>query len=202
MSHFFAMLSRMKYIRRWGLMRNTQEENIQEHTLQTAMIAYHLCVLRNVRFGGTVDPQRAAVLAMYHDVTEIFTGDMPTPVKYFTPLMRETYGRAERLAGERLVASLPEDLQSAYAPLILAGEDDPVWPFVKAADTLSAYLKCLQEKHAGNTEFDTGLSGKNFVLCTCPKWMSLWRSMRRLSFYHWMKWISDNIVYKRESTRL
>ncbi|EHM37588.1 5'-deoxynucleotidase [Anaeroglobus geminatus] len=154
MSHFFAMLSRMKYIRRWGLMRNTQEENIQEHTLQTAMIAYHLCVLRNVRFGGTVDPQRAAVLAMYHDVTEIFTGDMPTPVKYFTPLMRETYGRAERLAGERLVASLPEDLQSAYAPLILAGEDDPVWPFVKAADTLSAYLKCLQEKHAGNTEFD------------------------------------------------
>ena len=102
MSHFFAMLSRMKYIRRWGLMRNTQEENIQEHTLQTAMIAYHLAVLRNRRFGGDVNPERAAVLAMYHDVTEIFTGDMPT---------------------------------------------------------LSAYLKCLQEKHAGNSEFDEAYTG-------------------------------------------
>ena len=135
MSHFFAMLSRMKYIRRWGLMRNTQEENIQEHTLQTAMIAYHLAVLRNRRFGGDVNPERAAVLAMYHDVTEIFTGDMPTPVKYFTPLMRETYGQIERLAGKRIIDSLPDDLQSAYEPLILDGEEDPVWPLVKAAYT-------------------------------------------------------------------
>ena len=159
MSHFFAMLSRMKYIRRWGLMRNTQEENIQEHTLQTAMIAYHLAVLRNRRFGGDVNPERAAVLAMYHDVTEIFTGDMPTPVKYFTPLMRETYGQIERLAGKRIIDSLPDDLQSAYEPLILDGEEDPVWPLVKAADTLSAYLRCLQEKHAGNSEFDEAYTG-------------------------------------------
>lgn len=166
MSHFFAMLSRMKYIRRWGLMRNTQDENIQEHTLQTAMIAFHLCVLRNVRFGGKVDPQRAAVLAMYHDVTENFTGDMPTPVKYFTPLMRKTYREVEKLAGRRLIESLPEDLRAPYESLILDAENDPVWPLVKAADTLSAYLKCLQEKHAGNTEFNEAFAGiENKLKC-------------------------------------
>ena len=151
----------MKFIRRWSLMRNTIEENVQEHTLQTAMIAYHLCLLHNRYYadggtvdGGTVDAGRAVLLALYHDASEVFTGDMPTPVKYFSPVMRRTYGEVERLAQKRLVETLPEDLQPDYEPLICHAEEDPVWPFVKAADTLSAYLKCLQEKHAGNSEFN------------------------------------------------
>ncbi|KMO86845.1 hypothetical protein AB840_05865 [Megasphaera cerevisiae DSM 20462] len=154
MSHFFALLARMKFIRRWGLMRNIQDENIQEHTLQTAMIAYHLCVLSNTYFGGHTDPRQAAVLALYHDAAEIFTGDMPTPVKYFNTRMRSTYKEVEQLAQERLIAALPKELQSAYLPLLRDAEEDSVWPFVKAADTLSAYLKCLQEITAGNREFN------------------------------------------------
>lgn len=153
MSHFFALLARMKFIRRWSLMRNTQEENIQEHALQTAMIAYHLCVLSNLHFGGQTDPRQAAVLAMYHDAAEIFTGDMPTPVKYFNEKMRRTYGDVEQMAREKLVQTLPPELQAWYEPLLCHAEEDPVWPFVKAADTLSAYLKCRQELAAGNREF-------------------------------------------------
>ncbi|MCH4167012.1 MAG: 5'-deoxynucleotidase [Megasphaera sp.] len=152
-SHFFAMLARMKFIRRWGLMRNTQEENIQEHTLQTAAIAYHLCVLSNTYYGGHTDPKEAAVLAMYHDVPEIYTGDMPTPVKYFSEDMRRTYGQVEKLAQERLLKLLPAELQEAYRPLICEAEKNPLWPYVKAADTLSAYVKCVQEMAAGNSEF-------------------------------------------------
>lgn len=157
MSHFFAILARMQFIRRWSLMRNTMEENIQEHTLQTVMIAYHLCLLHNKYYchtGAPVDGSRAVLLAMYHDASEVFTGDMPTPVKYFSPVMRQTYAEVEHLAQRRLIEALPEDLQADYRPLICDAEDDPVWPFVKAADTLSAYLKCLQEKNAGNGEFD------------------------------------------------
>lgn len=157
-SHFFAILARMKWIRRWGLMRNTQEENLQEHTLQTAMIAYHLCVLHNVYFGGHVEPQKAAVLAMYHDAPEIFTGDMPTPVKYFNDQMRHTYGEVEQMAQKRLLQSLPKELHSYYEPLLCQPERDSLWPFVKAADTLSAYVKCLQEVTAGNGEFTSALT--------------------------------------------
>ena len=138
MSHFFALLARMKFIRRWSLMHNTQEENIQEHTLQTAMIAYHLCLLSNLHFGGRTDPKQAAVLALYHDAAEIFTGDMPTPVKYFNEKMRRTYGDVEAMAQEKLVQTLPEELQ--------------------AHDTLSAYLKCRQELAAGNREFAEAFS--------------------------------------------
>lgn len=158
MSHFFAMLARMKWIRRWGLMRNTQEETLEGHTLQTAMMAYHLCVLHNVYFGGHVEPRQAAVLAMYHDVPEIFTGDMPTPVKYFNEQMRQTYGKVEALAQQRLLQSLPEELRPYYRPLLCEPETDPLWPFVKAADTLSAYVKCLQEVTAGNGEFASALT--------------------------------------------
>ncbi|MCI1248199.1 MAG: 5'-deoxynucleotidase [Megasphaera sp.] len=152
-SHFFAILGRMKFIRRWGLMHNTQEENIQEHTLQTAMIAYQLCLMSNTYYGGHTDPREAAVLAMYHDVAEIYTGDMPTPVKYFSEDMHRTYAQVEILAQQRLIRLLPPELRDAYKPMICAAEDNPVWPFVKAADTLSAYLKCVQEVAAGNREF-------------------------------------------------
>lgn len=154
MSHFFAILARMKFIRRWGLMRNTQEENIQEHTLQTAMIAYHLCVMHNTySVDEPVNASFAAVLAMYHDVSEVYTGDLPTPVKYFSPDMRKTYGIVETLAQKRILESLPAELQGIYEPLIVDGETQREWPFVKAADTISAYLKCQQEMNAGNHEF-------------------------------------------------
>ena len=153
MSHFFALLARMKFIRRWSLMHNTQEENIQEHTLQTAMIAYHLCLLSNLHFGGRTDPKQAAVLALYHDAAEIFTGDMPTPVKYFNEKMRRTYGDVEAMAQEKLVQTLPEELQAHYKPLICSAEEDPAWPFVKAADTLAAYIKARDELRFNNAEF-------------------------------------------------
>lgn len=153
-SHFFAYLARMKFIKRWGLMKNTMPENIQEHSLQTAMIAHMLAVLRNVRYGGHVDPERAAVLAMYHDVSEVFTGDMPTPVKYFNEDIRAMYGTIEQAAVEKLFATLPADLRDAYRAYILTPEEDPLWELAKAADTLSAYLKCVEERTAGNPEFD------------------------------------------------
>ena len=138
-------------------MRNTIEENIEEHTLQTAMIAYHLCLLHNTYYNGdgqVLDGRQAALLALYHDVSEVYTGDMPTPVKYFSDTMRKTYGAVETLSQERLVATLPKELQPAYEPLICRAEMDPVWPYVKAADILSAYLKCMQEKNSGNGEFN------------------------------------------------
>lgn len=138
-------------------MRNTIEENIEEHTLQTAMIAYHLCVLHNTYYkedGKVLDGRQAALLALYHDVSEVYTGDMPTPVKYFSDAMRKTYGAVETLAQKRLVSTLPKELQQVYEPLICHGEEDPLWPYVKAADILSAYIKCMQEKHSGNEEFN------------------------------------------------
>jgi 5'-deoxynucleotidase len=157
MSCFFAILARMKFIRRWGLMRNVQDENIQEHALQTAMIAYHLCLLHNQGNDMQVDAKQAAVLAMYHDAVEVYTGDMPTPVKYFNSKMRNTYREVEKMAQERLLLTLPKELRPAYEPLIKNAEQDPVWIYVKAADILSAYLKCMQEKNAGNYEFDKAL---------------------------------------------
>lgn len=153
-SHFFAYLTRMKFIRRWGLMRNHLSENIQEHTLQVAMIAHALAVLRNRRHGGKVNPEHVAMLAMYHEVSEIFTGDMPTPVKYFNNDIRAVYKGIEADAVRKLFSTLPEDMAADYAPYILEPEQDPDWPLVKAADTMAAFLKCVEEKTAGNPEFD------------------------------------------------
>lgn len=153
-SHFFAYLTRMKLIRRWGLMRNQMPENIQEHTLQVAMIAHALCVLSNRRYGGDYDPAQAVLLAMYHEVSEIFTGDMPTPVKYFNEDIRSVYKSIEKEAVQKLYNTLPEDFKEDYGRLILRPEEDRHWPLVKAADTLAAYLKCIEEKAAGNPEFD------------------------------------------------
>ncbi len=154
MYHFFAKLSRMKYIRRWGLMRNTREENLCEHSFETAVLAHALCVLRNRRFGGNVDPDRAAALALFHDCTEILTGDLPTPVKYAGPALREAYGRVEAEAREKLLALLPEDLQDVYDPLLSGGGDgEELRALVKAADKLSALIKCVEERAMGNREF-------------------------------------------------
>ena len=153
-SNFFAFISRMKYINRWGLMRNTITENISEHSLETAFIAHVLALYRNVRFGGNVDPERAALLAMYHDVTEIITGDMPTPIKYYNAEMKEEYAKVEKLAEKKLLSYLPEDLREHYAPLFGKTEEEAeLWQLVKAADKLSALIKCIEERQMGNSDF-------------------------------------------------
>lgn len=155
MFHFYAMLSRMKYINRWGLMRNTRNETICEHSLDTAVIAHGLAVLRNQRFGGSVDPNRAAVLAMFHDTAEILTGDLPTPVKYDNPEIRAAYRKVEEMAQQKLLHLLPQDLQATYEPLICenGAEDATLLQLVKAADKISALIKCVEERGMGNAEF-------------------------------------------------
>lgn len=152
-SGFFAMLSRMKYISRWALMRNTERENLSEHSLETAVIAHALAVLGNVRFGRSYSPERVALLALYHDTPEILTGDMPTPVKYYNPQLRAAYGEVERTAGERMLAMLPEDMRESYRPLLIQDEGSGEHRLVKAADKLSALIKCIEERKAGNMEF-------------------------------------------------
>jgi 5'-deoxynucleotidase len=153
-SHFFAYLARMKYIRRWGLMRNTSSENIQEHSLQVAMVAHALAVIRNRRFGGTADPARVALLAVFHDAEEVITGDMPTPIKYFNPQIASAIDGLSTVARERLLAMLPADLAGDYRSIFFAGDDSAeAQQLVKAADRICAYLKCLEEAKAGNLEF-------------------------------------------------
>jgi len=154
-SHFYAMLSRMKYINRWGLMNNTRCENISEHSHQTAILAHCLVLLHNKRFGGTLDPERAALLATFHDATEIITGDMPTPVKYANPAIRGVYRQIEDDAAARLLALLPADFREEYTALLQPqSEDDRALEvFVKAADRFSALIKCIEEMRMGNDEF-------------------------------------------------
>ena len=155
MSHpFFAYIARMRYIVRWGLMRNTMQENIQEHSHMVAVLAHALAVIRRDKFGGTVDPGRVAAVALYHDAPEIFTGDLPTPVKYANPAIQTAYKAVEADAAQRLVAMLPQEMRPAFATLL--EESDPeVLVLVKAADKLSAHLKCLEELKAGNREFQS-----------------------------------------------
>lgn len=154
MHTFFAYLARMKYIQRWGLMRNSFLENDAEHTLQTVMIAHGLAVIREKIFHEHCDAEHCAMLAVYHDAGEVFTGDMPTPVKYFTEDLHDKYKEIEDKARRRLLETLPDELKDTYRPYILDMENDPLWPLAKAADTLSAYLKCAEEIQAGNSEFE------------------------------------------------
>jgi 5'-deoxynucleotidase len=153
-SHLFAYLARMKFIKRWGLMHTTYPESVQEHSHRVAVIAHTLATIRNRLFGGGVDPARAAVLALYHDAGEVLTGDMPAPVKYFNPDIRKAYRDIEAAAGQRLLAMVPEPLRDDFRPLFFAAEaDDVAWELVKAADKLCAYMKCVEEVAAGNREF-------------------------------------------------
>ncbi|MBQ8093782.1 MAG: 5'-deoxynucleotidase [Clostridia bacterium] len=156
--HFFATVSRMKYIHRWALMRNSRPEDLSEHSLEVAMIAHALCTIGNIRLGKTLNAERAALIAIYHDASEIITGDMPTPVKYFSDEIHAAYKDVEHLAEERLLSGLPEDIRPVYET-ILRGEDTPedklLHRYVKAADKLSALIKCIEEERAGNTEFRT-----------------------------------------------
>lgn len=155
MYHFFAMLSRMKYINRWGLMRNTRHENLSEHSLETAIVAHALAIIGNTKFGRKADPERAAALALLHDAGEIITGDLPTPVKYYSPDIRAAYGEVESMAVERLVSMLPPELRPAYRELMTlsAPEDQELLPLVKAADRISAVIKCMEERLSGNQDF-------------------------------------------------
>lgn len=153
-SRFYAYLSRMKHIFRWSLMKNSQQESLSVHTLDTAVIAHCLGLLRNRRFGGSCDVNRLVLLAMYHDCSEILTGDMPTPIKYYNPEIKAAYKEVEAVANEKLVSMLPEDLRGDYRPLFChEGEDPELLHLLKAADKLSALVKCIEEENAGNREF-------------------------------------------------
>ena len=154
-NEFYAFLSRMRYISRWGLMRNSFPENIQEHSHQVAVLAHALALIRRDILGlPGPDPEKCAVAALYHDASEILTGDMPTPIKYYDPDIRNAYKAVERKAGERLLDMLPPALRDSYAHYVLE-DDEALNPIVKAADKLSAHIKCLEELKAGNLEFST-----------------------------------------------
>lgn len=150
----FSTLSRLKYINRWGLMNNTRNENLSEHSLEVAFIAHALCIIKNKRFGGSIDADKVAVYAMFHDCTEIITGDLPTPIKYSSKKLREAYKAVEEEAGERLLSTLPDDLREEYEKYFVVQDgDEEIWKIVKSADRLSALIKCIDERRMGNMEF-------------------------------------------------
>lgn len=158
MHHFFAYMARLKLIRRWSLMRSSLPENDAEHSLQTAMLAHAIALIGRDRYGREVNPEHVLAMAVYHDATEVLTGDLPTPVKYHSGQLRQAYAQVESLAAQRLLDMLPEDMRHEYAPY-LRPADDYAHRVVKAADKISAYVKCLEEQRAHNPEFDA--AGEN-----------------------------------------
>ncbi len=153
MNNFYGMLARMKYINRWGLMRNTINENIAEHSLEVAIIAHALAVIANTRFHKNLNAEHIAIMGIMHDTTEIITGDLPTPIKYYAPEIRDAYKKVEDIAAHQLLSEIPEDMQDSYRDILI--EDDSIeWKYVKAADKMSAYIKCIEEKNMGNTDFE------------------------------------------------
>ncbi len=151
---FYAYLDRMKYIKRWQLMRSEREENIMEHSQSVSLLAHALAVIRNKIFGGSVDIGKTVLLALYHETGEVMTGDLPTPIKYYNPELRDAYKRLEKTACEKMVEMLPQELKEEISPFVLADETSEEYKLVKAADRLSAYLKCLEELRSGNGEFE------------------------------------------------
>lgn len=150
-SHFYAILSRMKYIKRWGLMRNTREENLSEHSLEVSLIAHALAVISNKRLNNNIDANLVAVCALFHDTSEILTGDLPTPIKYHNPEIKEAYKKIENIAENELIEMLPEDMREVFSGLY--SPDDETKKIIKAADKLSALIKCIDERNMGNKEF-------------------------------------------------
>ena len=153
--HFYAYMARMKLIKRWGLRHNTREENDQEHSLQVTMIAHALAMYKNRRYGGSVDVEKVLLYALYHEAAEVITGDLASPIKYFNPGIRDAYKAIERMASEKLLDYLPEDFQEDFRALLFPDEESCEWRIVKAADRISAYVKCLEEYGFGNREFLT-----------------------------------------------
>jgi len=161
-SNFFAMISRMKFIERWALMRNSRSENLSEHSLEVSMLAHALAVISNERLGNNLDVEKAALIGIYHDGSEIITGDMPTPIKYFNKNIQGAYKEVEKQASRRLLNMLPDYMQKSYEDIFFPVEEDAyLWRLVKAADKLSALIKCIEEEKAGNSEF---ISAKNSIL--------------------------------------
>ena len=152
--NFFAMMSRMKYIERWALMKNTSSENVSEHSLEVGMIAHALAVIGNSRFDKDLNAEKAALIGMYHVSSEIITGDMPTPVKYYNQEIKNAMKEVESVANKKLLSMLPEDMREAYTSIFFkAEEDEYLWKLVKAADKISALIKCMEELNTGNQEF-------------------------------------------------
>ena len=186
-SHFFAHLSRLKLINRWPLMRNVRTENVSEHSLQVAMVAHALAAIKNRKFGGQVNAERIALLAMYHDASEVLTGDLPTPVKYFNSQIAQEYKAIEKIAQQKLVDMVPDELRDIFEPLIdehhYSEEEQSI---VKQADALCAYLKCLEELSAGNNEFllakGRGAARRWITLCKCSSQASScrWTKLARI----------------------
>lgn len=159
--NFFAMVNRMKYIDRWALMPNTQKENIAEHSHSVAVIAHALALIGKREFGKDYDENRVAVLALFHDTTEVITGDMPTPVKYYNDEIKNVYKKIESVAGQRLLSMLPDEYKADYEPMFEHSEEDrELWLLVKAADKISALIKCIEENRMGNREFDIALKAQ------------------------------------------
>lgn len=159
--NFFAMVNRMKMIDRWALMQNTTKENIAEHSHSVAVIAHALALIGNKKFGKSYDENRAALLALYHDTTEVITGDMPTPVKYYNEDIKNVYKNIEEIAGKRLLAMLPEEFREDYIPFFTHKDEDlELWKLVKAADKISALIKCIEESRMGNKEFEIALKSQ------------------------------------------
>lgn len=153
-NNFFAMVSRMKYIDRWALMRNSITESISEHSLEVSILAHALAIISNERFGNTLNAEKAALIGIYHDATEIITGDMPTPIKYFNETIQGAFKAVEHAAAQRLLLMLPEDMRESYRSIFFLQEEEAyLWKLVKAADKLSALIKCIEERKTGNTEF-------------------------------------------------
>ena len=153
--HFFAYINRMRFIQRWGLMRNTLPENDMEHALQTAMIAHAIAVMGNVRYQKNYNAEYIMALAMYHDASEVITGDLPTPIKHHNPAIKAEYNKLETIAAQKLISMLPPDLREYYTPLIAHDESTDEWKLIKAADRICAYIKCLEERKGGNLEFES-----------------------------------------------
>ena len=179
-NEFYALMGRMRYITRWGLMRNTFSENISEHSHMTAVLAHALALIRrDILKLPAPDPDRCAVAALYHDASEILTGDLPTPIKYYNPEIKEAYKQVERVAGNRLLDMLPPELRASYEHYVLEDEAE-LLPFIKGADKLSAHIKCLEEQKAGNTEFDTAAK-------------QTWDSMKAMCLPE-LDWFLDNCL--------
>ena len=179
-NEFFALLGRMRYITRWGLMRNTYSENISEHSYQVSVLSHALALIRrDILQLQTPDPDRCAVAALYHDASEILTGDLPTPIKYYNPEIKFAYKQVERIAGERLLSMLPQELRSSYEAYVMES-DSQLEPIVKAADKLAAHIKCLEEQKAGNREFDSAAE-------------QTWNAMREMNSPE-LNWFLDNCL--------
>ena len=153
MFKFFAFINRMKYIKRWSLMRSVREENIMEHSQQVAVIAHALALISNKKFGGNINIEKTVLLAQYHEVGEVITGDLPTPIKYFNPEIKTAYKDLEKVACERILGMIPLEMQDEYREYVLPDTSTREYKLVKFADRLSAYLKCVEEIKAGNSEF-------------------------------------------------